>query len=41
MYIIRASNLIAAHNSNLGGNNRDRIFTFTQQALRYTACYAE
>jgi len=36
MYIIRTSNLIAAHNINLGGSNRERLFLFARHSLRAT-----
>lgn len=39
MYIIRASNLIAAHNLSLGGSNRDRLFLFARQSLQYLCDY--
>ena len=35
MFVIRASNLVLAHNLTLGGTNRDRLFAYTQSSLRY------
>jgi hypothetical protein len=34
MFIIRASNLVGSHNTNLGGSNRQRLFSYAKASLR-------
>ena len=33
MFVIKATNLIAAHNVKLGGSQRDRMLTFSKYSL--------
>jgi hypothetical protein len=35
IFIIRASNMISTHNATLGGNTRNRLFYYTDLAMRY------